>query len=394
MLTSPVTVTITWSTDPNEATWESFGDAIGTSSYWGATTSEYGVGPAKSGASNHVRMVQPLPSKLSYTDLQNYITSQLQSAVNLDAGVDAASDGGAQNPRWPAPTLDGQGNVQTIYTLYIPSTVDVTDPGSGMSFCQEGGLGYHDDVVVDGRNTPYSVSLECTSQTLPQIEETAAHEAVEAVTNPYPSATSDLGYVHFDSDHLAWDLFTGYNDELADACQNWQTSYYQETGSFAYWVQRSWSNHAALLGHDPCVPAPSGPYHGMTLVPSEESTVTVNLAVIGSGKVTSKGFPVTVGQPLTFHVGFFSDAPTSAWTIGYQFPSTLQLFDTNFQPVGNGAGTVSIDVTSGQNGDTATVTVTPTQKGPAGFQLMAITWDPPTSNAFLPRYLPVLLVDQ
>ena len=55
---------------------------------------------------------------------------------------------------------------------------------------------------------------------------------------------------------------------------------------------------------------------------------------------------------------------------------------------------MTIDTTSGQNGDTATVTVTPTQKGPAGFHLIAITWDPPTSNAFMPRYLPVLLVDQ
>ena len=277
-------------------------------------------------------MAQPLPSKLSYTDLQNYITSQLQSAVNLDAGVDAASDGGAQDRggprrRW---TVRATSRPSTRSTSRRRSTSPTRDWGCPSA--KRDGLGYHDDVVIDGRNTPYSVSLECTSQTLPQIEETAAHEAVEAATNPYPSATSDLGYVHFDSDHLAWDLFTGYNDELADACENWQTSYYQETGSFAYWVQRSWSNRAALLGHDPCVPAPSGPYHGMTLVPSEESTVTVNLAVIGAGKATSKGFPVTVGQPLTFHVGFFSDAPTSAWTIGYSFPRRSSYSTPTFSP--------------------------------------------------------------
>lgn len=392
VLSAPVIATITWATDTNEPTWEAFDDAIGASSYWNATTSEYGVGVATSGANNHVRMQQPLASTLSYDDLQSYIIAKLQAA-DLDGGVDASGDGGAPDPTWPAPTLDGQNNAQTIYSLFVPSNVDVTDPGSGMGFCEEGGLGYHDDVLIGGRPTPYTVTLECSSQTLAQIEETAAHEAVEAATNPYPESTSTLGYVHFDPAHLAWDLFTGYNDELADACQNWQDSYYQETGNFPYWVQRSWSNHAALLGHDPCAPAPSGPYHGMTLMPSEESPVTVNLSVIGGGNATTQGFPVTVGQPLTFHVGFYSDAPDDAWTISYEFPADLQLSDM-FNPVGNGAATVLLDTTSGQNGDVVTVTVTPTKKGPAGFQLMAITWDAPSSNAYLPHYLPVLLVDQ
>src|SRR5208283_2795224 len=118
-------------------------------------------------------------------------------------------------------------------------------------------------------------NLQCAPLSLPDVEETAAHETVEAATNPYPESTS-LGYVGFDPDHLAWDLYTGFNDELADACQNWQDSYYQESGSFPYWVQRSWSNKSALAGHDPCVPAATGAYHGMTLFPSEQSTATIN----------------------------------------------------------------------------------------------------------------------
>ncbi|HEX3344956.1 MAG TPA: hypothetical protein VHS09_10305, partial [Polyangiaceae bacterium] len=46
VLASPVVVTVTWPGDANAAAYEGFGDAVGTSSYWSATTAEYGVGPA------------------------------------------------------------------------------------------------------------------------------------------------------------------------------------------------------------------------------------------------------------------------------------------------------------------------------------------------------------
>ena len=108
---------------------------------------------------------------------------------------------------------------------------------------------------------------------------------------------------------------------------------------------------------------------------------------------TSRGFEVTIGQPITFHVGFYSNAATGPWSISYDFPATLQTFDTNFMPLGNGSGKVTLSKTMGQNGDEATVTVTPTAKGEGGFQVMAITWDPPSATGYAPKYLPVLLVD-
>jgi hypothetical protein len=408
VLGSPVIVTVTWPGDSNASTWEAFGDAIGASSYWSATTSEYGVGAATSGPSNHVRMAQPLPSTLSYTDLQNYVIATL-GAAESDGGVgtgeagssDAgpseagASEAGAPNPRWPTPTLGTNGRSQTIYSLFIPSSTAVTDPGTGQSFCVEGGLGYHDDVTAGGVDVAYSVTLECASLTPAALEETAAHEYVEAATNPYPESTAAIGYVGFDANHLAWDLYTGFNDELADACQNWQDAYYQESGSFPYWVQRSWSNAAAKAGHDPCVPSPAGAYHGMTLLPASESGVSVNLTAIGGAKTTTMGFAAALNQPLTFQVGFFSDASAPPWTIAYDFPAQTRLFSTSGTPVGNGKGTVSIDKTDGQNGDQANVTVTVTERGPAGFHVMAITWDPPTqTRTYLPHYLPIVIVDE
>jgi len=399
VLGKPVIVTVTWPGDSNVSTWEAFGDGLGASDYWSATTQQYGVGAATSGPSNHVHMTQALPTSLSYTDLQTFVAAAIQAAGSdagaPEAGVaDAGADASAPNPSWPVPVKDANGNAQTIYSLFIPPAISVTDPGSGMPFCMEGALGYHDDVVVNGIPVAYSVSLECPSMAPSGIEETAAHECVEASTNPYPESKT-LGYVGFDPEHLAWDLYTGFNDELADACENWADAYYQDTGSFPFWVQRSWSNAAALTGHDPCVPAPAGAYHGMTLFPSQETTLKVDLSSIGGGTSSTHGFGVSIGKPLTFQVGFFSDATTAPWTIAYDFPAQTQLFTETGAFVGNGKGTVSIDKTTGQNGDKATVTVTVTAKGDAGFHVMAITWDPPSAQSgYLPHYLPLVLVDQ
>jgi hypothetical protein len=402
VLATPVIVTITWpDVDPNAATWEAFGDAIGGSSFWQDTTSEYGVGVAVSGASNHVRMSGSLPASMSYYDLQNYVVASLGGTLpdggTVEGGaasVDAGEAGATSSP-WPAPTADG-GNIQTIYSLFIPASTIVTDPGSGASFCEEGGTGYHDNVLVGGSPVAYSVVLECPQQAVVAAEQTAAHEYVESATNPYPSAASQ-GYVGFDPDHLSWDLYTGFNDELADACQNWADSYYVSAPPFPYGVQRIWSNARALAGHDPCVPEPAGAYRGMTLFPSQETAVNVDLTSIGMSMATTRGFVAKVAQTVTFDVAFYSDAAIGPWTISYDFPTTLLLFDARGQPIGNGAATVQIDQTTGQNGDTASVSVTPTVAGQLGFQVMAITWNPPTgpnAQMYQPHYAPLVISNE
>ena len=326
-------------------------------------------------------MTQPLPSTLSYTDLGTFVTAAVTAAASAATGDAGAHDAGSsdaalldgghadagENPRWPAPIMAG-GNAQTVYSLFIPASVTVTNPGSGVAFCIEGGLGWHDNVMLGSTPVAYSVTLECSSQTVPDLEETVAHEYVEAATNPYPS-TNTLAYVGFDPNHLSWDIYTGFADELADACQNWADSYYQEAAPFPYWVSRIWSNANATAGHDPCAPVPSGPYEGMTTFPSEEMTTTVNLTSIGLSKETTHAFLAKVGQTVTFHVGFYSDAKTAGpWTIGYDFPQTTALYDESGNPIANGAATVTIDRTSGENGEKAEVSVTPTSAGQLGFR--------------------------
>lgn len=448
--------------DPNAATWDFFADLIGPSSYWSAATSEYGVNPASSGAANHVHMVQPLPKTMSYFDLQNFVLLSLggmvadsgapeggmnpgdaampeggieagdgagqlegdavanEAAVSeggteagdgavpeggVDAGDGGVSDGGASaegggaNPPWPVPlSPDGGAEVPIVYALFIPASTTVVEPGTGRSFCSEGGLGYHDSANVNGKFVPYSIVLECASQTLPELEESAAHELVEAVTDPFGLSATQLGYNGFDSDHLAWSLYTGdFGNEIADVCQNWADSYYQESSPFPFWVQRVWSNAHAIAGRDPCVPAPSTPYYGMTFFPAQQARENVDLSAAGMGTITTLGFRAPVGQPVTFQVGFYSDSPSDPWTIAYDFPQ-VTLSDLNFNPISNGAATVTIDKTSGQNGEKAYVTVTPSKAGALGFQRMAITWDPPAGDAratgFSPHYQPVILFNK
>jgi hypothetical protein len=387
VLTSPVIVTVTWPGDTNAPMWEAFGDAIGASPYWAATTAPYGVGPATSGPSNHVRMTQPLPATLAFDDVENFVMAAVQAAQS-DGGVaeGGSPDAGAPNPPWPLPTLDANANSQTIYSLFIPPSTRETDVTNGSSFCLQGGFGYHDVVVVGTTSVVFSVTLECPGQTLPSLQEGASHEAIEAATNPFETT----GYKGFDADHAAWDIYTGYQDELADACEYWDDSYYQESGNFPYWVQRSWSNTSALAGHDPCVPAPAGPYHGMTLLPSQESTVRIDQSALGGPATNTKGFTATLGQPLTFQVGYFSDGSAAPWTIAYDFPAKLSTMGNS---VSNGKATVAIDQTSGQNGDMANVTVTVTAKGALGFHVMAITWGSMSRDS-LPHFLPLVIVDE
>jgi len=200
VLKAPILVTITWpSVDPNVSIWEAFGDGIGSSTFWNDTTSEYGIGLATSGAPNHVRMSDSLPPSMTYYEVQDYVVAALGGTLPdggaSEGGIGAVDGGGAgaNGSLWPAPTSE-DGNIQTIYSLFIPASTSVTDPGSGQSFCDEGGSGYHDSVVVGGRPVAYAVTLECPSQPVASSEETASHEYVEATTNPYPhrraSATS------------------------------------------------------------------------------------------------------------------------------------------------------------------------------------------------------------
>ncbi len=342
VLKAPQIVTVTWSSDSQAATWNAYDDAIGASKYWHTINSEYGVGAATNGG--HVSITTPAPSALSDQDLDSMV------------------DTNVSNGTWPANTAN------TIYAIYMPPGAALLFGGAadagGQDACQQGVGGYHTE--SQNHNYVYAIMPQCKGFQTQDVEISASHELNEASTDPHTNTT--VGYYGYN--RLAWDFFQGFQDEVGDACElyGW-TSYVDTETSFPYAVQRQWSNASSQAGHAPCVPVTSDPFYDVTDFPAELTTINVNLSSLGLGvgTVQTKGFKGTLNQPLTFHLGAYSDAPTSGpWNITTNVDMQYQFPDQNGNALNNGTATVTLDKTSVVNGDMITVTVTPTGWGSLG----------------------------
>jgi hypothetical protein len=347
--TAPAIVTVSWSADTNAAVWEAFGDTIGASSYWHTINSEYSVGAGSSGG--HVRIA----------------TTPMAVMTNLD--VDALVTSGA-NSTWPAATAN------TVYAVYLPPATRLYLNGEpdagGLDPCQTGVPGYHTETQSSPRLV-YTVVEQCPGAAVSALTFTASLELNEAATNPM--VFTNPAYAGFDTDHMAFELFTGFQHEVGDACRRAVTTPDVTTEpNFAYSVARQWSNASAAAGHDWCVPASSPVFYNTTLLPqSGEGTISVNVAPLGMGGGTSstRGFVGTLGQALVIPVGLFSDGPT-AGPFNLDVDTTWPVVDANGNAIANGSATVSFDHSSGVNGDLVKMTVTPTAWSPLGVVYVAI----------------------
>jgi hypothetical protein len=360
VLATPQIITITWSTDTEADTWNAFGDAIGPSPYWTAINSEYGVGPATSGATNHISITTAPPTTFSDADLDAFVSAH--------AGVD-----------WPASTPN------TIYAVYLPSTTGLTL--GGQDACQMGVGGYHDE-TQDTNHYVYAILPHCSFFQAGDIELSASHEFNEAATDPHPE--SALAYQGFDQNHLAFEFFNQFQDELGDACESFEEAT-DALDMTPYTVQRQWSNASAAKGSHWCVPALNEPFYNTTFLPqSGLDSISANLNVVGGPVVQSKGFLLAVGETRTFPIGLFSDVATSGpFTLDVQGLGYPIAQDQSGNNIDNGTATVTIDTPSGVNGDIAYVTVTPTAYSSLGLIFFYIRAQLPGSQQH--HYLPVLL---
>ena len=354
-LTSPKLVTITWASDVAGATMQDFDERLGASAYWKATTSEYGIGEA---SSQSVVIQSAPPAAWDDTQVDKWVQAQAQSS----------SSG------WPPP--DGQ----TVYVVYLPASVELASMGQDACLSY---AGYHTDLGTSPdiayalipeacyRGTPYSLIDNATSS--------AAHEIVEAVTDPFSNLSP--AYLGFDPDHLAWELWTEWQDEVADACEFSSSAYYREGADLPYLVQRIWSNESAYAGHDPCVPRLAVPY--FDVAPQALESLSID-ALSADGKTvspfTSKGFRIAPGQTATVKVGFFSDAPSGAWSV------TLAEGDCCTKAAG--LLTLSPTTLTGRNGDVGAVSVT-VNKAPAVGNAIAMSLT--SSNSSAAHVRPVLI---
>lgn len=344
-LTAPVIVTITWDVDTNRATYEAFGDGIGASSYWSAAVSEYGVGAATSGTTNHVHISSTPPTMWADSDVQSFITANLGTLL-------------------PAYTN------QTIYVFYISGST--TFMWNGQNACGSIG-GYHDDFMSGGNPVVYAVIPPCNS--IASRTAAASHEIGEASTDPQPSTSAAL--YGFDDPYYAFQTWQRNNAENGDACEFFQDSYFTASAPFSYEVQRLWSNKQGAAGHSPCQPYTATYFN---VAPLMLEDISLDLSSIGGpAAFTTKGYKCALGSSIQIPIGLYSDGATGPWTISVAESNPL------VNPV---TGRISLSVdpgkTSGVNGEQTFINVTVNQKGPINAELLTVISTLGTTKHYLP----------
>ena len=291
---------------------EAFLPALSSSSYWTAVGAEYGIGP-----------FTVMPSIISTDTVP---TTDMAMATYLAGQLDGTHTG------WPVADA-----TSTIYMVMLPS---------GQTFagaCTEFG-GYHSENTTNSADFVYAVIANCgaaptlNATALDEVTSTISHEMIEAATDPKFSTAP--AWESTDPEHLAWSREGGA--ELGDMCE-WSANAQQRlVGS--YLVQRIWSNAAALAGHDPCVPAPAGPYYNAA------PTVGDILVATHSGTITTLGLTIPVGMSQQIDLKLFSDAPAPPWDITVLDGAALEQQPTS----------LSIEygrTAAGSNGDTVSIVV-------------------------------------
>jgi len=350
ILSAPVVVTITWDVDTGRSTFESFGDAIGSSPYWSAAVGEYGVGAATSGDANHVHISTTPPTQWGDSDVQTFLQQNIGTVL-------------------PAATA------QTVYVFYIaPGTTFIFGNGDA---CNSIG-GYHDDAQINQQLVAYAVLPNCASDS--KTTQYASHEIGEAATDPHPSGQP--AYYGFDDPYLAFHEWQRGNDENGDACEFFKDSFYVESQPFQYQVQRLWSNKQGPLGHSPCQPYTSTYFN---VAPLGIGDITVDLSQEGGpANFTTKGFTCALNATCKIPVGIYSDGATG--------PIAVSVAESNplVNPV-TGRLTLSIDPqkTSGVNGEITYVNVTVNQKGPLNAEMLTVI----TQLNGVSHYLPLLVAN-
>jgi hypothetical protein len=314
-----------------------FVNKIGATDYWTAISSEYGVGPATSGTP--VVLTEMAPTTIDDSAIQTWLAAKLN-------GDDAL---------WQAP------DANTVYILHYPAGSTITLQGEHS--CSEFG-GYHNSITLDAAHgslpVAYAVLPQCGDfgnlKGVDAVTGAESHEIIEASTDPYPETTTAYGQV--DNAHLYW-LFALGGGEVGDMCAQFRHVFTKFPELPLYSVQRSWSNQAALAGHDPCVPQPEGEvyFNAAPVLPDN-----INFTGIG----TMKGVKVPVGQSKTIEIDLFSDGDTGGeWDVEAM----------DFGPYLGMASTLdlSLDRNFGQNGEKLHLTITSTATSQYGASIFLLT---------------------
>ncbi len=310
-------VTVIAEDEPYAAQLQAFGDSIPASPWYASFAAEYGL----TGTPTHMLITGAhVASGTSFTQaqMQQYIADTIAAAPSA-----AAPDG------------------KTVYVLYLPpGTTMVTSSGAADTGCTR--VPYHTayDAVGDGMALMNRCPGSFPSQ-LDMFTTVAAHEIAEAATDSSPTKSP------------AWEMWVG------SAAAPWQSSVWNqvemensaEIGDLCIFThvayggasfQRVFSNAAAALGGDPCVPAIPVPYFSVTPDPA-----------------TGGWFSAAAGSTVHVALTGWSSAPTTDWLAwadsgrasdGTRFPSalasaTMQTVGAETYPTTNNGAPLSLTVT-------------------------------------------------
>lgn len=263
----------------------------------------------------------------------------------------------------PAPELDANGNVNTVYMTYFPYGVTITEQGE--SSCQAGGFcAYHGTTTttLNSKHLLYGVlpyfgpgsacSGGCGAGTeFENITSVSSHEMAEAATDPDVGIASQIGST------LAW-YDANRNDkdgggEIGDICIGEQAQV--SAGGSTYTIQKLWSN---LEGA--CVSIGANPSFLLTAPATFTQGTAFNFTVAAQN-------PNAPGADTSFigTVHFTSSDPKAVLPADYTFVTT----DKGTQSFGAtlmASGSQTITVTDTVNGAiTATSTLTGKATGTA-----------------------------
>jgi hypothetical protein len=322
VLTTPKVQLIVYTEDPLATDVDDMITELTQTSTWAEQTSEYGVGALTKVPTIQIAGTPPT----TLDDSSGGVTPFEQTLVTNTTGTD---------PIW------GAADPSTIYAFLIPAGTNVE---SGDGNCCSSFFGYHFTVQVSATIAiPYAVICDCTDPPYTPLENTTTtvnHELVEAATDPLPD--SNPAYEQEDRNDIIWKFATG--GEVADMCDLNADQNYLPPGS-TYMVQRTWSNAAAMAGTNPCVPPPTTPFFdSMAVLPD-----SITLSIYGT-PVLTKGVQIAVGASKTIDVQLFSTAPTSG-------PWHVTAYDMNAYLGGEANTTLSLDKTTGSNGDVLHLTI-------------------------------------
>jgi hypothetical protein len=349
VLTSPRIAYVFYPGYPYEADLQAFAQKMTASTFWPATTSEYGVGAITYAGTTDL-VGQSAPATLRSTDLATWFTTELGKGTF------------------------GPPDAQTIYTIVYPSSTTLSQPNPILSVLPDivscvGFRGYHDNATLAGKSYAYAVIATCDT-TASSVTRTLSHEWVEASTDPYVTANGlftlqagpQSAFFSVDANHIVWAAMAR-GGEAGDLCQPEEPSVYYAPTDIGYDVQRTWSNKSGAAGHDPCVPLLSGqPYFRSAPVLPEQ--VTIHSAITGT--IVTQGITIPLGQTKTIDVVLYGDGAFSGpWTV-----TAEDLLYKDYGAISGGLIQNTLDFvwdkTQGVSGDTLHLDIKVTEKSIAG----------------------------